>query len=123
MDDFHLEDLAGVLVGFYFGVSQKCDDPVLKGAEAAFDFAFGLGNGGDDVGHAKPAQGTLKLAFWVAVFSAGTGAEEAQAIRVDRFRQTVDFKRATEMLEVILSGLGGNESARDIAIDVVIDGE
>jgi len=68
-DDFHLEDLVGVFVGFDFGVSQKCDDPVLKGAEAAFDFAFGLGSGRDDVGHAKPAQGTLELAFGIAVVS------------------------------------------------------
>ena len=75
------------------------------------------------MGHAKPAQGTLKLAFWVAVISAGTGAEEAQAVCVDGFRQTVDFKCATEMLEVIPSGLGGDESARDIATGVVIDGE
>ena len=55
--------------------------------------------------------------------SAGTGAEEAQAVRVDGFRLAVDFKRATEMLEVIPSGLGGDESARDIATGVVIDGE
>ena len=112
-----------MLVGFGFGVSQKCDDPVLKGAEPAFDFAFGLGSGRDDVGHAKPAQGTLELAFGIAVVSAGTGAKKAQAIRVDGFRQTVGFKRATEVLEVIPGGLGGNEGARDVATGVVIDGE
>jgi hypothetical protein len=75
------------------------------------------------VGHAKPAQGTLELAFGIAVVSAGTRAEEAQAVRVDRFRQAVGFKRATEVLEVIPGGLGGNEGARDIATGVVIDGE
>ena len=112
-----------MLVGFGFGVSQKGDDPVLKGAEAAFDFAFGLGCGRDDVGHAKPAQGTLELAFGISVVSAGTGAEEAQAVRVDGFRQAMGFKSATEVLEVIPSGLGGNEGARDIATGVVIDGE
>jgi len=53
-NDFHLEDLVGVPVGFGLGVSQKCDDPVLKGAEAAFDFAFGLGSGRDDVATPSP---------------------------------------------------------------------
>ncbi len=33
------------------------------------------------------------------------------------------FKRAAEVLEVIPSGLGGNEGARDVATGVVIDGE
>ena len=122
-DDFHLEDLVGVLVSFGFGVSQKCDDPVLKGAETAFDFAFGLRRGCDDVGHAKPAQGTLELTFGIAVVGAGTGAKEAQAVRVDGFRQTVGFKRTTEVLEVIPGGLSGNEGARDVATGVVIDSE
>jgi hypothetical protein len=30
---------------------------------------------------------------------------------------------ATEVLEVIPGGLGGNEGARDVATEVVIDGE
>lgn len=121
-DDFHLKNLVGVLVGCGFGVSQECYDPVLKGTEAAFDFAFGLGRGRDEVGYAKPAQGTLELAFGIAMVSAGTWAEEAQAVRVDGFRQAVGFKRATEVLEVIPGGLGGNESARDVATGVIIDG-
>jgi hypothetical protein len=75
------------------------------------------------VGHAKPAQGTLELAFGIAVVSAGTGAKEAQGVRVDGFRQAEGFKRATEVLEVIPSGLGGNEGARDVTTGVVIDGE
>jgi hypothetical protein len=54
---------------------------------------------------------------------AGTGAEEAQAVRVDGFWQAVGFKGATEVLEVIPGGLGGNEAACDVATGVVIDGE
>ena len=112
-----------MLVGFGFGVSQERYDSVLKGTEPTFDFAFGLGRGRDEVRHAKPAKGALELAFGVAVVSAGTWAEEAQPVRVDGFRQAVGLKRATEVLEVIPGGLGGNESARDVATGVVIDGE
>ena len=101
-NDFHLENLVGLLVGLDFGVGQQGDDPVLKGAEPTLDLAFGLGRRGNEMGHAQPAQGSLELAFRVA------RAEEAQGIGVDGFGQAVGFEGAAEMLEVIPCGFSGN---------------
>jgi len=55
-----MQDLIGVLPGLDFGVGQQGDDTVLKGAEAAFDLAFRLGCGGDEMRNAESAQGALE---------------------------------------------------------------
>ena len=52
--DFHLEDLGGVLPGGDLGVRQEGDEPFLEGAEAALDFAFGLGRRADPYGRQPP---------------------------------------------------------------------
>lgn len=111
-----------MLVGFDFGVGQEGDHSVLKGAETAFNFAFGLGRWRDEVGDTKPTQGALELAFRIAVVTARTWTKKAQAVRANRFWQAVSFKRTAEVLEVISSGLGGNKRACDVALGVVIDG-
>ena len=65
--DFHLKDFVGAFVGVDLGMGQECDEAFLKGAEAAFDFAFGLRGWGDEVGDAEGAQGALELAAGVEV--------------------------------------------------------
>jgi len=45
----------------------------LQGAEAAFDFAFGLGIGGDAVGRTQRGEGALEL---------GVGVEPVAAVEV-----------------------------------------
>ena len=54
--EFHLEDLVGVLRGGDFGVGKEGDEAALEGAEAAFDFAFCLRSGRDEVGDAEAAR-------------------------------------------------------------------
>ena len=53
-----------MLVGGDFGVGQEGDEAALKSAEAAFDFAFGLRGGCDEVGDAEGSEGALKFALW-----------------------------------------------------------
>ena len=48
-------------VGGDFLVGQKRDDAILEGAKAAFDFSFGLGAGGDQMGDAQGGESALEL--------------------------------------------------------------
>ncbi len=64
--EFHLKDVVGVLGGGGFGVGQEGDEAALEGAETAFDFAFCLRGGCDEVGDAEGAEcacGKNPLAF------------------------------------------------------------
>ena len=60
--DFHLKDFVGAFVGVGLGMGQECDEAFLKGAEAAFDFAFGLGRRSNEVGYTNCSQCALELA-------------------------------------------------------------
>ena len=50
---------AGVISNLLVG--QKRDDALLEGAKAAFDFSFGLGAGGDQMGDAQGGESALEL--------------------------------------------------------------
>ena len=63
--DLSLEQGVGVVVVGDFFVSQQADEPFLESVEAAFDFAFGLGVGGDAMGHAQSGEGALELRVYV----------------------------------------------------------
>lgn len=47
--DFHLKNVIGLSPGTYVSVSEQSDQTTLEGAETAFDFAFGLRRGSDEV--------------------------------------------------------------------------
>ena len=81
--EFHLKDVVGVLGGGGFGVGQEGDEAALEGAETAFDFAFCLRGGRDEVGDVEGAEGALEFALRVAAVAAGAWAEEAEGIGVD----------------------------------------
>ena len=83
--------LGGRVVGDFL-VGQQGDQAVLEGAEAAFDFAFGRGIGGDAVGHAQGGEGALELGVGVEPVGGGGVAEEGQAVGVKTGGQAVGFK-------------------------------
>ena len=121
--DFHLEDLVGGLVGGDIGVGEKGDEAFLEGAEAAFDLAFGLGRGCDEVGDAEGAEGALELAARVEVVVGGAGAEEAQAVGVDGLGDAVALEGLAEVLEVGPGGVARDESPSDVAACGVVESE
>ncbi len=65
--DFHLEDFVGAFVGVDLCMGQEYDEAFLKGAEAAFDFAFGLRRRSNAVCYTNGSQCALKLAARVEV--------------------------------------------------------
>ena len=54
--DSHLKDFVGAFVGVDLGMGQECDEAFLKGAEAAFDFAFGLRRRSNEVCYTNASQ-------------------------------------------------------------------
>ena len=65
--DFHLEDFICGFVGVDFCMGQQCNESFLEGAEAAFDFTFGLRGRSNEVGYINGSQCALKLAARVEV--------------------------------------------------------
>ena len=59
--DLRAEQWVGLFVVGNFFVGQQTDEAFLEGVEAALDFAFGLGVGGDAVGGAQGREGALEL--------------------------------------------------------------
>ena len=101
-------DLGGGMAADFF-VGEEGDQTFLQGAKAAFNFAFGLGAGSDQMSYAQSGEGSLELRAGIAVIGHGVMAEEAQAVCVHHHGQAVLEKEATKMLEMIPCGVGGNE--------------
>jgi len=108
-------------VGGDFLKSQQGDETVLEGAKAAFDFAFGLGAGRDQMRDAQGGKGPLKLRAGIAAIAGGLMAEQSQAIGVECHGQAMEAKGAAEVLEVVPSGVGGNKDRRQEFARVVIN--
>ena len=73
--------------------------------------------------HPEPAEGTLELAFRIAVIVAGAGPEKAQAVGVNDLGQTPSLEGLPEVLEVVPSRVRCDEAAREVEAGMVIDGE
>jgi hypothetical protein len=121
--DFHLEDFVCVFVGVGLGMRQECDEAFLEGAEAAFDFTFGLRGGSNEVGNPDGSQGALELAARVEVVVRGAWSKEAQAVGVNGLGDTEGLENPTEVEEVGPSGVAGDESSSDVEAGVVVEGE
>jgi len=103
-----------------FLVGQEGDDSILEGAEAAFDFAFGLRAEGDQMRDAQGGEGALELRAGIAAIGRGLMAEQGQAIGVKRYGQAVAGKGAAEVLEVVPGGVGGNKDGGQEFAGVII---
>ena len=79
---FAVEECSGGGVRGDFFVGQQREQPFLEGAEPAFDFAFGLRTGSDEVGDAQRGAGVLELRVGIAAVGGGFMAEQGQAIGV-----------------------------------------
>jgi hypothetical protein len=118
-----LEQLVGGWeVGDAF-VGQERDEPFLKGVEAPFDFAFGLGVWGDAMGDAQGGEGALELGMGVEAVGGGAMAEEGQAIGVERGGRAEFFDGSAQMAEVAPSGVAGDEGGGDDFAGMIVGGE
>jgi len=104
-------------------VGQQREQPVLEGAEAAFDFAFRLRTGGDEVGDAQRGERPLELGAGIATVGGGLMSEQGQAIGVEGQREARDGEGTAAVWEVVPGGIGGDEGAGQEFAGMVIDGE
>jgi hypothetical protein len=115
-------DLGGGIAADFF-ISEDCDQAFLQCSKAAFDFAFGLGAGSDQMGDAESGEGPLELGARITVIGHGVMAKEAQAVCVHDHRQAMPQEEAAEMLEVIPGGVGGDEDRAQEFARMIIDGQ
>ena len=111
-----VEHALGSSIAGDFFIGQDGHQTFLQGAKAAFDLAFGLRAGSDQMGHTQGGAGALELGTGITVIGHGIMAKETQAIGVDDPRQAVMKQEAAKMLEVIPRGVGGDEDrAQELA--------
>lgn len=116
------DDLCGgIAVDFFIG--QDGDQAFLQGAESAFDLAFGLGAGSDQMGYAQSGEGALELGTRIPVIGHGIMAKETEAVGVHHQRQTVLEKEAAEMFEMIPGGVGGDKDRAQEFAGMIIHGQ
>ena len=60
MRDLAVENFLGGRIGAHLFKGQQCEQSFLESAEAAFDFAFGLGAGSHEVGDAQGGEGAVE---------------------------------------------------------------
>jgi len=118
-----VEHALGGSIGGDFFIGQNGHQAFLQGAKAAFDLAFGLRAGSDQMGYAQGGEGALELGTGIPVIRHGIMAKETQAIGVDDQRQAVLQQEAAKMLEVIPSGVGGYEDRAQELAGMIIHGE
>ena len=123
LGDLAIQDgLSGGVITDPF-VSQERYQALLQGSKAAFDFAFGLGAGGHQMGHAQSGEGALELRTRITIIGHGVMAEKAEVIGVHDQRQAVLEKEPAEMLEMIPRRVGGDKDRTQEFSGVIIDGQ
>ncbi len=80
--DLGLEQVVGGLIIGDFFIGQQGDQAVLKGAETAFDFTFGLGIGCDAVRYSQSSEGALELGMGVQTVVRGGMAKQRQTVGI-----------------------------------------
>ena len=102
------DDLRGGVIADVF-ISQERHQARWQGAKAAFDFAFGLRAGGDQMSYPQGGEGARELGTGIAVIGHGIMAKEAQAVGIADQRQGVREQAPAKMLEMIPGGVGGDK--------------
>ena len=97
--DLDLQQGVGVGVVGDLLESQEADEAFLEGVKAAFDFAFGLGVGGDAVGTAQGDEGALELGVGVEALGGGGRLELA---RVEGGQDFLDVEGLDPVSELFL---------------------
>ena len=115
-------DLCGGIAADFF-IGQDRHQAFLQGAKAAFDLAFGLRAGSDQMGHAQSGEGALKLGTRIPVIGHGIMPKEAESIGVNDQRQVVLEKEAAKVLEMIPRGVGGDKDRAQEFAGMIIDGQ
>ncbi len=104
----------GIITDFF--ISQDGHQTFLHGSKAAFDLAFGLRTGGDQVSDPEGGESALELRAGITVVGHGIMAKEAEAVGVNHHGQAVLEKETAKMFEVIPSGVGGDKDrAQELA--------
>jgi hypothetical protein len=107
--------LGSRIAGDFF-IGQDGHQTFSQGAKAAFDLAFGLRAGSDQMGHAQGGEGALELGTGIPVIGHGIMAKKAEAIGVDDQGYAVLEEETAKMLEMIPSGVGGDKDrAQELA--------
>ena len=101
-------DLGGGIAADFF-IGQDGDQAFLQGAKAAFDLAFGLRAGSNQMGYAQGGEGALELGTGIPVIGHGIMTKEAKTVGVDDPGQGVLVKEAAKVFEMIPSGVGGDK--------------
>ena len=115
-------DLCGGIAADFF-IGQDGHQAFLQGSKAAFDLAFGLRAGSNQMGYTQSGEGALKLGTGITVIGHGIMAKEAEAVGVHDHGQAVPEKEAAKMLEMIPSGVGGDKDGTQEFARMVIHGE
>jgi len=115
-------DLGGGLVADFF-IGQEGHQAFLQGAKPAFDLAFGLGAGRDQMGYPQSGEGALELGTRITIICHGIMPKEAEAVGVHNQWQAVLEKEAAKMLEMIPSGVGGDKDRAQEFAGMIIDGQ
>jgi hypothetical protein len=115
-------DLCGGIAADFF-IGQDGHQAFLQGSKAAFDLAFGLRAGSDQMGYPQSGEGALELGAGITIIGHGIVAEEAEAIGVHDHGQAVPEKEAAKMLEMIPSGVGGDKDGTQEFAGMIIDGQ
>ena len=116
------DNLSGGVIADVF-ISQERYQALLQGSKAAFDLAFGLWAGGDQMGHPQGGEGALELGTGITVIGHGIMAKEAETIGVHDQRYAVLEKETAKMLEMVPRRIGRDKDCAQKFSGMIIDGQ
>lgn len=116
------DELCGGVVADFF-IGQEGCQAFLQGAKAAFNLAFGLRAGSDQMRDAQSGEGALELGTGIPVIGHGIMTKEAESVGVNDHGQGVLEEEPAKMLEMIPGGVGGDKDRAEEFAGVIINGQ